>query len=204
MFKKPVPPGKENAAAPRPRLGLSSLQHSAKMKVESEIESAGASLKVLSVENSREKVTSSTTVVHKAGTQPSQSTARSAQNPKSTTANGAAKTNGPRMDTHNGVLRKNTDTISASNGQKAVKAEKGIAANEAKPKALPPPENDQKAGASNENVDGKSLNGIATQQNGDRPANVKKTWELSNFDIGRPLGRGKFEICRIFIFKSFQ
>lgn len=59
MFKKPTStaPGKENIGAPRPRLGLSSLiQHSSKKKVESDIESAGASLKVLSVENPKQKI----------------------------------------------------------------------------------------------------------------------------------------------------
>lgn len=198
MFKKPVPVGKENSAAPRPRLGLSSLQHTAKIKVESEIESAGASLKVLSVENSREKVTSSsTTAANRGSTQPAQSTARST-NPKSnTTTTGAAKA------THNGVLRKNADTISAPNGQqKVVKAEKQIAANEAKPKPPSPAEhiNGQNAGARNVNADGKPVNGTATQQ---QQSTIKKSWELSNFDIGRPLGRGMF-VCRVFLFKLFE
>lgn len=58
MFKKPSQPapGKENViASSRPRLGLSSLIKHAKGKVENDIESAGASLKVLSVENSRQQ-----------------------------------------------------------------------------------------------------------------------------------------------------
>lgn len=196
MIKKPVPPGKENAAAPRPRLGLSSLQHTAKAKVESEIESAGASLKVLSVENSREKVTSSTTVANKGA--PSQSTAHSAPNARSTTTHAAAKPIGPRVDTHNGVLRKNADSADAStgqqNGQKVLKAEK-IPTIEAKPKPQSPIEPVQNPAAVAANADVKVVNGTAvTQQNGHQPANAKKTWELSNFDIGRPLGRGKYEI----------
>lgn len=59
MFKKPTPPalGKENVGSSRPRLGLSSLiQHSSKKKVENDIESAGASLKVLSVENTKQRI----------------------------------------------------------------------------------------------------------------------------------------------------
>lgn len=191
MFKKPAPPGKENAAATRPRLGLSSLQHTAKMKVESEIESAGASLKVLSVENTRQKVTSSTTAVqHKGSIQSFQPTARSTLKP--TPASGATKTNGPRMDTQNGVLRKNADNGGVvSNGQKVVNVEKVKVTNEAKPKPQSNVEHEQKAGASNENANAKSADGTATQQNGEKSTNARKTWELTNFDIGRPLGRGE-------------
>lgn len=184
---------KEIATAPRPCLGLSSLQHTAETKIESEIgiESAGASLKVLIVENSREKVTSSTTAVNNASTQPSQSTACSVPNSKSTTAIGAVKR------THNGVPRKNADRIGATNGQKVMKAKKQKMTNEEKPKPQSSTENSQNFAASNANVDAKSGNGtVATQQNGDKPSANKKEWKLANLDINRRLlGDGKFAEC---------
>lgn len=66
-------------------------------------------------------------------------------------------------------------------------AEKQIAANEAKPSHSYQPKM-----AKMLEHDGKAVNGTASQQqNGDEPSTIKKTWELSNFDIGRPLGRGK-------------
>lgn len=210
MFKKPAPPGKENVVAPRPRLGLSSLQHSAKMKVENDIESAGASLKVLSVENSRKKVTPSTIAVNKpkAGTmngissQPTHSTVRSAQETKSAMNNAGTKVNGARTEpatttnSKSGVLRKDPGGSKSS-------ADKVNVTNvvESKSQTSNTDEHEQKAAVGAENGDSKKADLVEAPQNGDKPTTIKKmgSWELSNFDIGRPLGRGKIEIYNIVI-----
>lgn len=203
MFKKPAPPGKENVVAPRPRLGLSSLQHSAKMKVENDIESAGASLKVLSVENSRQKVTSLTSAANKGAivSHSSQSTVRSSQMPKSTATNGVSRTDqqakanpksaAPMKNTHNGI---------ASNGDKSKMTNEV----KSKPQAPNTVEHEPKAETNRENAVAKTADDTGAQQNGENPTTIKKTgsWELSNFDIGRPLGRGKHIISGIFIFHS--
>lgn len=207
MFKKPAPPGKENAVAPRPRLGLSSLHHSAKMKVENDIESAGASLKVLSVENSRQKVTtSSTSTVNKGAivsSHSSHSTVRSAQIAKTTTTHDSRTEQQAKSYAKSAVSLKTSQSGIASNANK-LNADQSKTINDVKPKPQAPNVVDveQKAGVSIENADTKTTDDTSTQQHGDKPATIKKTgsWELSNFDIGRPLGRGKFKIYKIQLF----
>lgn len=214
MFKKPTLPasGKENVIAPRPRLGLSSLQHSSKNKVENDIESAGASLKVLSVENSRSKTAPN---VNKAkndvvsSSQSARSAVRPAVAPKPM-MNGPTKVNGSSTitkneETHkNGVLRKEYDF----HGQQSRAAMKNEAA-AIKPNAdrykhdvdghdtKTPPNSEQcESKPTAERSDGKkneatdSANGVKSNEK--PPIKKSGSWELTNFDIGRPLGRGKF------------
>lgn len=217
MFKKPTLPGKENVVAARPRLGLSSLQHSAKMKVENDIESAGASLKVLSVENSRQKVTSTTATIGK----PKIGSMANAKT-TTTTTNGAIKVNGPRVETlarsdsKSGLLRKDQGNCVASIAKIEPKrdgtADKTEATNEtqSKPQAVTstaaPTTVDPKTGNDQENSNNKQTDSTAAQQTSEKPQTIKKmgSWELSNFDIGRPLGRGKLKFMKNFHFTSFS
>lgn len=194
MFKKPALPGKENAVAPRPRLGLSSLQHSAKMKVENDIESAGASLKVLSVENSRQKVTSTTAAgVNKpapcamVSSQPAHSAARSTHVTKSAPTHAATKVNGPTntatINSKNGVPRKGPESNVTANAT-------ANATNAAEPELLSAKAVELKPETAAENGDAKKTDEAAAQQTEDKAIKKAGSWELSNFDIGRPLGRG--------------
>lgn len=221
MFKKPTPPasGKENLMAPRPRLGLSSLQHSSKMKVENDIESAGASLKVLSVENSRPKVTSTATVNKaKNDVVSSSQSARTAVRPAVVASkhmvNGGTKVNGPnlavktettmKVEQKNGVLRKEHDGHSQmskgamKNEAAAMKssADKGKSpvngSNFKSPPHAEPPKSIDECGENKKNEATASGNGAPSGGSNDKPMKKSGAWELSNFDIGRPLGRGKF------------
>lgn len=215
MFKKPSPPvsGKENIIVPRPRLGLSSLHQSSKMKVENDIESAGASLKVLSVENSSHKVTSSTAISKSkndgvlASTQLVRAAIRppTAKNPTVNTAIGAThsrnKTDAmPKAETKvaaavTSTTRKVHENVgqNVNNGVEGRNVAKGT---EAKISSNAVQSNEKQDSTRNENKKDEAT-GSATADNkkgsGEKPA-AKKTgsWELSNFDIGRPLGRGKF------------
>lgn len=218
MFKKPTPPasGKENVVAPRPRLGLSSLQHSSKLKVENDIESAGASLKVLSVENTRPKVTSTVTVnkvKNDVVTQSTRSVIRSGAVAPKHMINGGTKVNGPttamksettaKIDNKNGLLRKEQ----VDHGHNSKVATKNEAA-ELKPSVdkikpdvnvqdvkSPPNSDPTKAIGGSEtkkNEATTSTNGATNDKSNEKPMKKSGAWELSNFDIGRPLGRGKF------------
>lgn len=222
MFKKPTPPpcGKENVATTRPpRLGLSSLiQHSSKVKVDSDIESAGASLKVLSVENPR-KAQPNSTAMNKAvksglsSVQP-HSAGRSAPGVGHSTATNHLKAavNG-ESNGHDikstikvesitktiGVMRQPADSTMAKpvtkNEAAVVVKQKlnGAETNAATVDAKSQPN----AAEQKPNTEAKT-NGTADAANGasstDGNGGKKKAgaWELSNFDIGRPLGRGKF------------
>lgn len=216
MLKKPTPPpcGKENVAATRPpRLGLSSLiQHSSKVKVDSDIESAGASLKVLSVENPRKPHPNSTTMNNAVksglsnGTQ-SHSAGRSVHGVGHSTAtnhlkpavNGESKGHDikstAKVESSTrpiGVLRQPADsTVTKSDAVLAAKqkVEGAATANDSK---SPPNATDQKPNAeakTNGTTDAANGTSSADASGGKKKAGA---WQLSNFDIGRPLGRGKF------------
>lgn len=192
MFKKPTQPapGKENVIAPRPRLGLSSLlQHSSKLKVENDIELAGASLRGLTVDNPRPKNSQTSVTSNKAKTGAVSHSAVRSVNGTNEPNHLRSAMNGETMEQKMGVMR-----------QKEVEPLKSGQKNEAVTmKAKSPPNgfgHGQKP--SPENIDAKK-NGTSEPavNGGARPPldGVKKksgAWELSNFDIGRPLGRGKF------------
>lgn len=199
MFKKPATTvtGKENVIAPKPRLGLSSLlQHSSK-KVENDIESAGASMKVLSVENSRQKVTSSTIAVNKAksgvGVTGSQS-ARSNGWPAPSTnhlSNAGAKVNGANS------MVKSEQKNDADDQQRKVAIKKVDGAikssvDKDKPDTNGHHEHEQKSSPQNGEVGTNGASAAKSLKDNDPGAKKSKPWELANFDIGRPLGRGKF------------
>lgn len=103
MFRKPALPAtgnKENGnvMAPRPRLGMSSLMHhTAAKQVDKDLESAGASLKVLTVENSRQtKPTTggtSTTTTNRLSNKPAPTGANAITASASSSANQRTSTN---------------------------------------------------------------------------------------------------------------
>lgn len=205
MFKKPSPttgPGKENKIAPRPRLGLSSLMHNSKAKtVEKDIESAGASLKVLKVENARTKPVP-------VDTKPSNRNNKISNSVPSTDAIARGKFNikGPTKQTTQKTNK--THKLTAKVDPKIKNSssndiEKPIA------KVLPVDTTTKAKQDSHSEVEKKNFvkslevkESSVTEANNDSNGNNggggtinhKKVspWELSNFDIGRPLGRGKF------------
>lgn len=195
MFKKPTQPapGKENV--PRPRLGLSSLtQHHSKDRVEHDIESAGASLKVLSVENPRQKVSHNTV---NAGTWTA-SAIQSVHHLKSVVkldSKGQEVKAIVKMDSHSkqehkiGIVRQTAVESSKSNEVVATKSKTDVT----KSKSPSDGSSQEIAGAVNANV---KTSESLEPANGAKPNEAAKkksgAWELSNFDIGRPLGRGKF------------
>ncbi|XP_055310282.1 aurora kinase C [Sitodiplosis mosellana] len=212
MFKKPTSParGKENVATSRPRLGLSSLiQQSSKVKVDSDIESAGASFKGLSVENPR-KISPNSAAMNKAksghsSAQSSHSAGRSVPG-ASTAANhlkSAANADSNSYDLKSttkmessgkpiGVMRQQGDSVKPVTKHDTAAAVKqkvdGTKANTAKspPNAIEQkPSTDAKTNGTTDGANGAS----STEAAGKKKAGA---WELSNFDIGRPLGRGKF------------
>lgn len=197
MFKKPTQPapGKENVIAPRPRLGLSSLiqQHS-KGKVDSDIESAGASLKVLSVENPRQKVSQHTANASAR----TASTTQPANHLKSVAkADSKVQEVKPtvKMDSHIkqeqkiGIVRQTAVDSSNSSEAATTKPKVDVA------KAKSPPNGSSQASAGPASANAKSSES-SEAANGTKPSETTKkksgAWELANFDIGRPLGRGKF------------
>lgn len=221
MFKKPTPPpcGKENVATTRqPRLGLSSLiQHSSKVKVDSDIESAGASLKVLSVENPRKTQPNSTAMnkVVKSGFSSVQSHSAGRSVPgvgQSTTSNHLkAAANGEcngydikstsKVESSTkpiGVMRQAADSTVAKPVTKndvAVVAKSkfnGATTNAAtvnETKSQPNATEEKPNAEAKTNDTGDAANGESSTDGGKKKVGA---WELSNFDIGRPLGRGKF------------
>lgn len=212
MFKKPTPPasGKENVILSKPRLGLSSLIHQ-KAKVENDIELAGASFKDLSVENSR-KISPNTAATNKTKSGHSNTQSHSVwsaplatSNHQKSAMNGDSKCNDFKSSVKIesiakpvGVMRqKEGDSVKTVTKHGAVVLKQradGIKgdANIEDTKLLPNLE--QKPSAENHatktNGTSDASNGISSNENEGK----KKTgaWELSNFDIGRPLGRGKF------------
>lgn len=205
MIKNPTPPapGKENVISSRPRLGLSSLLQSSKIKVESDIESAGASFKGLSVENPR-KISPNIAGMSKAKTGVSSTQSHSAHrsvpvasgssNHLKSTMNGENKSLKPhqvKVESNTrpiGVMRQNEMKHESATLKQKVDGMKAVANTKS-----PPVTTEQKPNA--ENTDAKA-NGTTATANGMDPNDDGKkkvgAWELSNFDIGRPLGRGKF------------
>lgn len=203
MFKKPTPPGpgKENVnSSSRPRLGLSSLmQHSSKAKVENDIELAGASLKLLSVDNrpttaimNKAKSTVSTTQSHSVH---APNVVKHMKNAVNSDTKGNDSKSTARVDSHTkseqkvGVMRQK---------EFEPKSDGAILKKKTETNVLSPPNSEQQQPQHPiaVNNDAKK-NGTPEEANSARPnetTNKKKSgaWELSNFDIGRPLGRGKF------------
>lgn len=229
MFKKPTPPasGKENVmTSSRPRLGLSSLiQHSSKVKVESDIELAGASFKGLSVENPR-KISPNTGAVNKAksgiSSTQSHSTNRTgpvasgtASNHLKSTMNGEtkgydfksatkiesnAKTIGVMRQKEADAMKPVTTKHEAAAALKQ-RAEHGIKTEQAQINDKKSPPNSTGHTTNSEEHSARAhgtsemASGMGGTENANEGSSGKKkagAWELSNFDIGRPLGRGKF------------
>lgn len=174
MFKKEVIVGKENA---RPRLGLSSLKQAhgaaSKVVVDKDIERAGDTLKVLKVENQ-----------HGTMAAPKMPTVRVEPN---VAAHAALNRQRPGA----AVVGK---VAAPAPRQEPVAA---AAATKQAPEQSRPASQIQTSGASGDNAGVKSFPSTASSSgssnNGTGQTNEKKApWCLSNFDIGRPLGRGKF------------
>lgn len=216
MNKKPIASGKENMIN-RPRLGLSALIHHAHVhhsqnmptkQVEKEIEEAGASLKVLKVENSKEKpVTTANCNVMSSikSNKPNMNSARPilTSTQKSTTAseNNLNLASSTKPDTNKKLIepssmkeeekfaqKKVTDTTDAdrkiksdsnpTDGKSTNKQTNDIDSNSEKPS--------QSSSATAATI------AITTSNISNNNGKKESSWHLSNFDIGRPLGRGKF------------
>lgn len=233
MHKKAT--GKENMMN-RPRLGCSSLTHSAstthgqlaaakqqqQQVVEKEIEMAGATLKVLKVENSKEKTTATASMrsikanVNGSSNGSSKVTNTAMANRPDTNAiaidskkkcETVLKTNDkPKTDAKT-VINTKTEMIAAK-GATAAKTNDAIAAINTYNN------NNTKTDAKIAGPESMATNKVVSTVNGNKEApaaivqrsngqsqllqqqqqQMKKEspWQLSNFDIGRPLGRGKF------------
>lgn len=195
MFKKPSQPapGKENViASSRPRLGLSSLIHP-KGKVENDIESAGASLKVLSVENSRQQISPNAVSANKPTVSNSRSaTATNPANhlqsaPKTASKGVDIKSSNMKPEQRVGIARQTSIDSTKSNEAAAMKPKFDAT------KAKSPTNGSSLEASSSESA---KTAKSPEPTNGAKPNDGAKkksgTWELANFDIGRPLGRGKF------------
>lgn len=186
MMKKQLAAGsgKENVIAPRPRLGLSSLKHNnPKMKsVDKDIESAGASLKVLNVENTRRKSPNDSKPVTKSNKSfTSHDMASNGQSAQYTQFKPEPKigTGNIEVSTKPVVKEKDKPVAKISPVENATKSTK------------PLPSDVQKNFV--KNLEGKESS--VTEPSEPMKLDYEKKvslWELSNFDIGRPLGRGKF------------
>lgn len=200
MLKKPTTAlaGKENVGTGRPRLGLSSLKQSVAKNVEKEIESAGASLKVLKVENGWQKSASATTTATTADTRKmpvSQAPpSRSGPVTKSTATDKVSPVNGVRTEIKREPTKNGSSDAPAS-APTATTTKSAIS-----DKQVNSSSDDRKAtdNTSNKTNNVQKADDPAKLLNGDaKPGEMGETkkrssWELSNFDIGRPLGRGKF------------
>lgn len=177
MLKKPTANtvGKENVGNGRPRLGLSSLvtSHSA-AKVEKDIESAGASLKVLKVENGLQKSSSAT--VTKPDTRKMPSTAHPVKLPP--TKQSSVDKVGP-VNGHN------------SNGSAEHVKTNGTTKPVISDKQMKSPTESHTNGHATD-IPTSMANGKAESDKTQDARKKATPWELCNFDIGRPLGRGKF------------
>lgn len=174
MFRNGPVVGKENA---RPRLGLSSLLHQQavpKKMVDKDVERAGASLKVLKVENAKEKP----------------------QNNGQTAAHGVARpttsTRPPTGGNRMGAIAKTVAQPKPTDKP----AEPNAVSEKVMKSTKTDEKTDEKPVMRNEDGSKNQKNGPATT-NGSDPSNGAtgtkvSPWHLSNFDIGRPLGRGKF------------
>lgn len=227
--------GKENMVN-RPRLGCSSLTHSAatthsqlaaakqqQQVVEKEIEMAGATLKVLKVENSKENPTATSSMrsvkanVNGLSNGSNKVTNTAIANRPDTNAiaidskkkcETVLKTNDkPKTDAKT-VINAKTELIAAK-GATTAKANDAIAAIntysnntniKADNKIVGPESLATFKGSNKVNENKEAPAAIVQRSNGQsqllqqqQPQNKKESpWQLSNFDIGRPLGRGKF------------
>lgn len=207
MFKKPTAPviGKENF--PRPRLGMSSLMHgqaASRQPNDKDIESAGASLKVLKVENARQTKTSPQKMTD--GTSATTTKPKMPNHASSTgTAIAASSLSSQRLPSNTISGGKPTATVTSV--QQTIKNEKPAIGNAASKTVMnnKVDEVNKKAAADDKEVGAAYSNPNSNADNGgidvksEKPADgcgtqTKKgsPWELSNFDIGRALGRGKF------------
>lgn len=179
MHRKGPIAGKEN----RPRIGVSSLlhqQHAVQSKVvDKEIERAGATLKVLKVENNKVNPMDAQMLPRTAGNRKDIQTHtelnKIASNVKVTAtaivAPTMVKTENSNVASGERIAAKSAATVSNQQAKLDNKTESepvirqidGLAA-------------------------GRSDNGIAASGDNKKVS----PWHLSNFDIGRPLGRGKF------------
>lgn len=183
MFKKAPVTGKENVIT-RPRLGLSSLmhQHAVHPKmVDKGIEKAGASLKVLKVVNPRDKVPAAAagaSSVHNGARAP---TANTHSRPMAMNRAGPAAKDTVQPAVKPKTERPNEDstkTVRTSHAQPNVKAE-----------TKPVIESDKDDKSLVQNTMDSGTKGADASDPNDKKVSP---WHLSNFDIGRPLGRGKF------------
>lgn len=167
--------GKENVGNGRPRLGLSSLVTSqSAAKVEKDIESAGASLKVLKVENGLQKPSTATAIKPDSRKMPSSAHAVKLPPTKQSSTDKVSPVNGHNSNGSAELVKTNGTT-------KSVMSDKQM----------------KSAGEkhSNGNAIDIPINLAIGKADADKIHGSKKSatpWELSNFDIGRPLGRGKF------------
>lgn len=217
MHKKVT--GKEN----RPRLGCSSLMHSAaavkqQQVVEKEIEKAGASLKVLKVENSKEKPaigtstgrlvkanaigasnviskTTSGTTAHRSETKTTATDWKKKGEP-APKPNEKAKTDAKPVINSKAEMpaakcvttEMGTDAIAATkNNNKNVDDVKGD-----KPTVEPQSSVTVKVANVANASKAPPVAAVQPQQAQPQQPSTATPWQLSNFDIGRPLGRGKF------------
>lgn len=202
MFKKPTStaPGKENIGAAKPRLGLSSLHfhQSSKVKVENDIESAGASMKVLSVENTKQKVSPVDAQLNKAkigvvsSTKPIQSATRTTPvtQQMANSANEGTNINDikPVSKVGSMINAEKKDGIKMNDGHSA-RAPTKHESNHSAPSVA---KHEANAPKPNNNPAGHNPAANVPKSHGNELANrneQKKSWELSNFDIGRPLGK---------------
>lgn len=237
MNKKPT--GKENMIN-RPRLGCSSLMHSAtathgqlaaakqqQQIVEKEIENAGASLIVLKVENSKEIAIDSSAIrsnkVNAIGSTNGSSKTSSAptvnrRDARTATIDSKKKyetvlESNDRAKTENKtVINKKSELVAAkvatkmqsdihTQNAKDLKTESKTAetvSKMTKSGSIVANSNKETPDGGQPDVQKPTENG-QPQPDGQRPTEngqpqpeEKKEWQLSDFDIGRPLGRGKF------------
>lgn len=185
--------GKENIGTGRPRLGLSSLIHASSKKVEKDIESAGASLKVLKVENVRQMSAAPTAApVAPVRTDSLQKMAVPQQTIRPMGPPGAAT---QKMNAAPTTMKKEAHptTVSADGAAKPVttaidKQTKPASAFAAIGEAGSKPSN-----GTHKVADASAASNAKTKPDEiDTDKKRPTPWDLSNFDIGRPLGRGKF------------
>lgn len=174
MLRKGPVAGKENA---RPRLGLSSLMHQPSKTVDKELERAGATLKVLKVENSYDKHGELT----------------ASQQPHGNGLRAPPIANTKPISRTQPILKTKTDKPIDTIG--TINPTKSQMKNDIKTDTTKPVIND----TVNSKRDGNTIAASASASNmagydqSMDPADKKVSpWHLSNFDIGRPLGRGKF------------
>lgn len=205
--------GKEN----RPRLGCSSLMQQPSKQIEKDLEIAGASLKVLKVENVKDKIktlptkpmqsngatkslvktTVTSTMTSKKPIVTTSATSNERKDkiglvkkpvtqPTTTAKPAAVASAAPRGKSTDIAAVKTENEISVIKKCEQTTADSEEVPNKEAPKPEQPAD-DLSAASTNGDDKTKTENAPETAQSKrDTP------WHLSNFDIGRPLGRGKF------------